>query len=382
MPTINTHLGYSSRGSGRANTPTTKRIFNFGRVVDVILDDSHPRYEEYGQSQAINGVFYRLIDQPYDQSTSDNLPFAYQAETQFKQVPVLGEIVHITNLASEARQDAEGDLPTQTKTYWDRIVPIWNAPHHNAYPQLQDDDNDFGEFFEPREDISPLQPYPGDILIEGRFGNSIRLTGARYIENPWVDDSNNGSALTIIANGQTGGDGMANVVENINDDANSIYMAEDHTIELTPANTKQEAYSEKPEEVDKYKGNQVLINAGRLVFNAKDNDYLVSATGFVGMNGNTVSLDGAEYVAVDATKVYLGTAAFREQQPVLLGELSTGWLEQLCTQIETLCKTLGTPNAPPPYVAAAVATAKPVEAGVAALRGQLDTLKSLKVFTE
>ena len=33
----------------------------YGRVVDVILDSTHPRYDSLGKSQALYGVFYQPI---------------------------------------------------------------------------------------------------------------------------------------------------------------------------------------------------------------------------------------------------------------------------------------------------------------------------------
>jgi len=41
--------------AGKGAAPT----FKFGRVVDVVLDESSPYWDEFGRSQAINGVVYR-----------------------------------------------------------------------------------------------------------------------------------------------------------------------------------------------------------------------------------------------------------------------------------------------------------------------------------
>ena len=57
--------------------------------------------------------------------------------------------------------------------------------------------------FEEQDNINPLQPFPGDVLIEGRHANTIRLGGTKHEENPLVDDSNNGKPYNIIRIGQT-----------------------------------------------------------------------------------------------------------------------------------------------------------------------------------
>ena len=327
------NAGRSSGGSSSLNT--------FARVVDVITDSFHPKYEVYGGSQSINGILYRNLKTASSEEDDQQLRFAFCSDVNIKRVPLKSEIVEIVTLPSERRSTGPGS----TKSYWSQVVPMWNHPHHNAYPDTaqyedQESEAEFGDFFEETDKVNPLQLFPGDISIEGRHGQSIRMTGTKYDSNIWIDDSNNGEPLTIIRNGQKEAEsGDESVLEDINEDKSSIYLTSDHTVELEQANEKRESWKDEPEKADKFKGSQVIINSGRLYFNAYDEHTLISAKEGIGLNAKTVSLDGEEYVGLDAKKIYLGAAALkREHEPVLKGKTSTTWLNDLTKQVKTLAQ--------------------------------------------
>ena len=376
-----------SRGStGGGSSSGHSKHTAFGRVVDIVTDAFHPNYEDYGGSQSINGVFFRPLGGAKIEDEENQLRFAFCSDTSIKRVPLKGEIVEITNLPSERRSSGPG----ATKSYWTRIIPLWNHPHHNAYPDTvqfedQESEADLGEYFEESDKVNPLQLFPGDISIEGRHGQSIRMTGTKYDSNIWIDDSNNGEPLTIIRNGQKeAGSGDESVLEDVNEDKSSIYLTSDHTVELTQANEKRDAWKEEPEKADKFKGSQVIINSGRLYFNAYDEHALVSAKEGIGLNAKTVSLDGIEYIGLDSKKIYLGAAALqREHEPVLKGKTSTDWLEDLTKQVESIANTMAKlPPAPPAAVAKLIASGNAIVPLLKVLKNKLPQLHSKKVFTE
>lgn len=374
--------GSSSGGSSGGSSPSS----TFARVVGVITDSFHPNYDDYGGSQAINGVFYRTLSSAKLEEDDTQLRFAFCSNVNIKRVPLKNEIVEIVSLPSERRSTGPGS----TKPYWRQIIPIWNHPHHNAYPdtiQYEDQESqaEFGDYFEETDKVNPLQLFPGDLSIEGRHGQSIRMTGTKYDSNIWIDDSNNGQPLTIIRNGQKeAGSGDESVLEDINEDKSSIYLTSDHTVELTQANEKRAAWSEEPEKADKFKGSQVIINSGRLYFNAYDEHALLSAKEGIGLNAKTISLDGEEYIGLDAKKIYLGAAALqREHEPVLKGKTSTDWLEDLTKQVTSIANTMAKlPPAPPAAIAKMIASGNAIVPLLKILKNKLPQLHSKKVFTE
>mgnify|MGYP001626814999 CR=1 FL=1 len=384
---IRNTLRNSSRGGAIASTAgSSTGGTNFGRVVDIILDDSHPDYETLGKTQALNGVFYRELDMSSVEDELQTLKFAYCGERGVIRPPLKNEIVVLQTLPSEERTE----VTTAKKLYWTKAVPLWNHPHHNAYPDvIQFEDQarsgaDLGEDFEESEATSPLQIFPGDVIIEGRHGNKIRLGGTKHTLNTFTDDSNNGSPYIILSNGlKEPPNAIDPIVEDINEDPSSVYIGADHTFELKQAHEKRDAWEEEPEKADQFKGNQVIINSGRLYFNAKEEGAFISATEGIGLNAKAIGIDADDYVGLDAKKLYLGTQAFKEKEPVLLGETSIAWMDDHLSQFETIVKGMATaPPAPPAFVAKMIATSNAVLPIIPQLRNLLKELLSKKVYTE
>lgn len=350
------------------------------RVVDIILDDTHEEWEKYGQMEALGAIKFRVIGEYQDESDPTLLDVAYPISTNIKNFPLLNEIVL---LISAPALDRDGSNVNNTRPYYTTIVNIWNNPHVNSFPDTEQGLEDLGYNFEDKSNVGPLQPFQGDVILEGRQGQSVRFTGTDF-EKKFVE-VNEQKPITIISNGKASADPSTPVVENIDDDPASIYMVEDHIVKLTQANEKRDAWDSEPDKADTYQGSQVIINAGRLFFNAKEESILLSGTEAIGGNAKTISWDGEDYVAVDATKVYLGTEAFGEREPVLLGATTQAWMKDLLSELERLGKALAA-VVPAGSSAGGLAQIKSHGASMSAPLGQIkkaiDDLDSLKVFTE
>lgn len=370
-------------GSSTGGTTRSSTEAGFGRVVDVVLDSKHPLYDEYNKSQSLNGVLYRQINSFGIEDEESNLLFAYAGNNLIKKQPLKNEIVQIISMPTEERNSD----PNAKKRYWSNIIPVWNHPHHNAFPDIKqfgEGDVDLGEDFEETQQVAPIQCFPGDTILEGRHGNTIRLGGTKYTLNEFTDSSNNGTPYTIIRNGmKSPPNALDPTVEDINEDDASIYLGSDHKFELSQANDKRDAWENEPEKADTYKGSQVVINAGRLFFNSKEEGVFLSAVKGIGLNAKEIGIDGENYVGLDAKKVYLGTKAFDEEEPVLKGLTTTDWLDDFMSQFETIVKGMATmPPAPPAAIAKMIATANAVLPMLPTLKNLLKQLHSKKVFTE
>ena len=352
------------------------------RVVDIILDDSHDDWSTFGEIEALGAIRFRVIGEQQDESDPKLLDLAFPLNSNFKNYPVLNELVLVTT-APSMKVDQSNIL--NTNFYYSTIVNLWNNPHHNAFPDTfaNSGEPDLGYNFEDKANVAPLQPSQGDVIIEGRQGQSVRFTGTDF-EKKFVE-VNEQKPITIISNGKASADPSTPVVENIDDDPASIYLVEDHIVKLTQANEKRDAWGSEPDKADTYQGSQVIINAGRLFFNAKEESILLSGTEAIGGNAKTISWDGEDYVAVDATKVYLGTEAFGEREPVLLGATTQAWMKDLVSELERLGKALAA-VVPAGSSAGGLAQIKSHGTSMSAPLGQIkkaiDDLDSLKVFTE
>ena len=386
---LNTVIGGGSSTQSKAGG----KLISYGRVVDVILDESHPQYTSKGGGVAINGVFYKPLTSTASEQSPTDLPFAYQQHAHLKTVPLIGEIVQIEPLPIPSDTDFVG----KTRKYYTKILNIWNNSNSNFYPDtnanLNIDFSQGGRFVELGT-VNPIGSSPGDIQFEGRQGQSLRFTGGRSLSNPWVDSINLGKPVIILSNGQKETqDGFTTIGEDINEDSSSIYMVSDHKIPLKQANEKRAAWNEAPTKADQFKGNQILINCGRLFLNAKEQDIQLSSIKAIGLNtGGTVNIDSTEYMCLDGSQIYLGakarTAPSNSKEPVLLGNQTENFLNTLLTILEgmadDMAKAKTVDGKPIPLLNKRGNQVKPT---IQALKRQINPngpsiLKSKKVFTE
>ena len=84
-------------------------------------------------------------------------------------------------------------------------------------------------YFTSTDDLRRLLPNEGDIIFEGRFGNTIRIGSD-------IKNENQDSPNIILNLGQTiEGDTKVPITEKIDTDGSSIYLTTNQTLEFTPA---------------------------------------------------------------------------------------------------------------------------------------------------
>jgi len=348
---------YSSVTSTTPNTylpPLPSVNFTSARVKSIILDDTHEYFKEFGEWSSIGIIFWEPVDQPYSGSSYDKKSYALPIFPNIKHYPLINEIIYTTQLTST-------NLATNlsaNKHYYFPPLNMWNSQIHNAQPgydenpsndalqtvdyqssfqgevrQIQDNSSEIflGKTFIENANIYPLLPYEGDIIYEGRWGNSIRLGSTvknANIPNDWSSVGNNGDPIFILRNGQTNTSKYPWIpqLENINNDSSSIYLTSTQQLPLFPASNIQDSFAKStpPESVSQYSKNQIILNSGRLVFNAKDDSIILGANKSIHLTANdTVGIDGGKYITLAAPIVYLGSSQGVEGiqvQSVVLGD--------------------------------------------------------------
>lgn len=336
------HASSISKAPPRNTVPTGGSSTSFGRVIHVVLSQDDPYCKD---PSMVNGVYYRPLGSGGDESDILKFPFAYQGNTHNRTIPLPKEIVKLQ------REAGIGSLQDSRKsiTYWKEVVNIWNNPHHNAAPDTSQTnwEEDLLKGFPERKDINPLKANPGDTLIEGRLGQSIRLGNIQSV----AGDVLSTSPTILISNGQIKTDnGIDLIEENINEDFNSLYFLSNHQTILNAASNKQNSYLIPPLQPSQYKGNQVILNGGRVVINAKEESILLFSKDSIGLSSSTLNLDGKEYVCVDADKIYLGEKSLKATtgaEPVVRGIQLELWLTDLLNMLDelgTACTTAPTPQ--------------------------------------
>ena len=374
------------------NTDTTKDFI--GKVVDIILDDKHPEYAKYGYSDSIGLIKFTTLGvaKPKDieEDEEEYSGIAVPLGRNNNLYPLKNEVVLLTAGPSFNVENPS----SKGKLYYQTVVSIHNHTHHNALPSTTGSKGvNIGEGIDEQNNLAPLQPLPGDYIIEGRLGQSLRFSGGLSEKSIWTDDSNKNEPITVIRNGQKELEGgFASIMEDINGDDSSIYLTSNHMIPLTLSNDKRDTYDEKPDNPVNYQGAQLLFNSDRLTLNAKQSDILLSSPKSIGLNSNTAHIDAKEYMCFDADKIYLGSKARENsganKQPVVLGHRIEAFLGDVIDQLIGISKALGKAKTikgePIPTINLRGASAEIV---LNQLKRQLNpkgksTLKSNKTFVE
>lgn len=378
------------RDTARRSIATTNPLLNgvrenrieYVRVTKVILHESDVDanlWTALDGSQALYGVFYEdLYDSSDERSrvyTPDN--FAYCGNANFRHIPIPGELVRII---SQIRiQPSQEDHILQEASYWTDVITAWNLPGTNYFiPSGKE---------VPDKDIecknNPLQLNTGDITLEGRYGQSIRLGG---VNNQGINDNlEQDNPYIIIRNGQGVNTDLGEkpVYEDINRDDSSIYLTSKQTVNLQEANTKRTSWKEDtPKQVSEYIGPQIVLNSDRIVANAKKADLMLMANAGIAVAGQNVCIDGNESISVDADKVYLGSGSHSEKEPILKGKQLTDWLGRLCELLKTFLSSFSNTDREELATIAGIASALMPSLQQLCTTGELSNLCSKKVFTE
>jgi len=350
------------------NLGINNELLTVVRVKSIVLDETHPRFKNLGEWDALGTIEYENVIKP---NVIDPLPTAKPLYGNMKNYPLINEIVYILSLPSTLI----GQLTSNTISYYVSTVALWNHPHHNAYPSNSNEqpptqqkgynqtelgntskitdqtlEISLGNTFIERSDIHPLLPFEGDNIIEGRWGNSIRL-GSTVTSKPPIDSplnnwskrpSTSGDPIIILRNGQgqQKKEGWLPIEENINNDESSIYLTSTQNIPLKIDNINYNSYTNYiPQTPDKYAGKQVIINSGRLVFNSNTDHILLSSALTIGFNSvKGFNFDTKANFVVDAPSIKLGSKD--ATQSMIKGDLLITELQSLLSQLTLLATSL------------------------------------------
>ena len=395
---VNTNTtGTESSKSASSSKPNELVL---ARVIDVILDDTHPEYSKYGTTDALGVIKYKLLTSEANEFEPENLPSAFPVNASVRQLPLKNEVVFLVNGPANDLESSS----INKRTYYLTTIALWNHPSHNAFPSDVNIDNlDLGDNIREIDYVQPLQPFPGDIIIDGRAGQSIRFSGYNSPKNLLGDLENQGRPITYIVNGRKGGgdDPVIPVVENINLDDSSIVLTSNHKVPLTQSATKYDTYITPPAFADLYRGKQVIINSGRLLFNSTEENIVMSAFTSVSMTaGRTINLDAETYIGMDAPIILIGTQRninkslktlreYRFREPVVLGNQLESFLSTLLDVLDEIAVALssaetkrGSPLPGLQEVGAATTTLINTLLKPRINPGKTSSLKSKKIFVE
>jgi hypothetical protein len=241
------------------------------RVQDIVLDESHFHFD--GEDSMGTIIYTELNDSTPRDNNFTNCkaarPLFYNMITGY---PVPNELVHVISAPSFAHNDF-GNMVE----YYFPPIAVHKSPTSNALPNAVTDKGTYfeGTYFKENINIRPLRVYEGDIVIEGRFGNSLRFGSTidnkkTLFPNYWSNRGKIGNPITIIRNGQNPGTQSpdnaigprmpyVHILEDIqNDDASVALCSNQQITNFMPASIHMGSYGlikkeeqQKTEEVER-----------------------------------------------------------------------------------------------------------------------------------
>ena len=328
------------------------------KVTDIILTKNHPEFNNQGKWGSIGTIFFSIPGK-----SGGNGSFARPYLANINSYPLVGEFVLLFQLPNKI--SSVENQENKTVYYYLPAINLFNNPHLNPIPtplystnfetgQSQGSSEPNYEFNSPKDKISqtfveaddlstPLQPFSGDNIFQGRFGNTIRLgSTSRYSENrslnDWSDVGKNGSPLIIIQNGQNE-KGFQNVSEDINKNDSSIYLTSTQKIPLKTKylKVKTQSYNillkdskdkKEPDSIQTFSSTpQILLSSGRLVLNANNDHIILSSQESIHLKSNkSLNVDTTNVVISAEEKIRLGATA---SQPLIKGHDLVTLLDQM-----------------------------------------------------
>jgi hypothetical protein len=306
-----------------------------GEVKKVIYSDSNPNL--------IYGIEVKTLE------SVPSIVTAKPLNINLLRVPIAGEIV----LLLRAPSSYATGVRSSTDLYYLDIVSAQSSIHHNAIPTVSDfqitstvaggnsdqynsvgagstvpnTQPEIDKNFPENEFVKPLQPYVGDVLLRGRYGNSMRFSttpksGTFSVASNWSGAT--GAPITILRNTkQTSNTQKTNdfTTENFTKDDNVIAMASGQSLTFEQSSKQLTAINSK--NLTSWKSEkwgttpQTLISAGRIIFNSTQKEIIAFAKKGIGLSSETnIALDARNTIALQATKIELGNNAL---QPVIRG---------------------------------------------------------------
>ena len=241
---------------------------------------------------AVKGTF---INNP-NQEPTDGI--VYPLMPNIINIPLIGEHVVVTEY--------------NKKHYYTSIINRKNSPNENAIVFDLPINTKYGETFKRNTTVKKINVNEGEIVFEGRFGNSIKL-GCNH--------KNNSPNIKIRAGQRVDYKLVKGTVpEDINKDKSSIYLSTDESFTIKGGKFPNERIS----------GNCIILNSDKLFFN--------------GRNGN-VNIRASKNLYLEADEVFInakkaGTIKMGDPKAPMIPTVNGQKLLELMTSITKIFTAL------------------------------------------
>lgn len=396
------------------STETLKPVTNpfyEGLVVDVVLDHLHPEYSKDGYN--VGAIKVRIFS-VHNGKDDEFLDWASPFDSTIQEFPLLGELVTIHKVLGSffydrkvylAHRMQENGMLNLNDALNNRPIKV-RTGMSSTKEELSIEKHKFGEYFKPDSRVRQLKHFEGDVIIQGRMGNSIRFGSSQ------IDPSSKGMAPNLLLRtGQAKNvetDACSTdkifglIVEDINKDVSSLWMTSDQVVPYQPtiinAGSFYRSLKNPPQQYD---GASIILNSDRIVFGSKkthimmfsqeeiylnsfkntsiDTDSNIILTANIDIRnlssrnidniadrdytinvGNDISMVAIKNTSIVSNKIFLGSIG-DDKEPMVGGTSLSKWLARL---IMTL---IGVPSAVVPWTTQEATAVPPPIVGTASI---------------
>jgi hypothetical protein len=359
----------STPGSNFKNPKKSKKSQSV-RVIDIIMDEKHPLIQSGKKGPSDIGLVICVGSTP---NNMGKIIEALPLNPNSKSFPVIGEQLV---LIPSPKPNASGP-----QFFYDKPLGLFGSstPNGNIFPSLTQnvsppsqnvtysqiesgavniidpnpvqapsssptDPNQTA--FAEKSDIHPLMPFIGDILYEGRWGQSLRFGSTSKSnsqwKNNWSTSGENGDPIMVIRNGQpkdaSSYPAYLPISEDINKDLSSIYLTSQQKIPFNSELPFNSYKSNKPTQLSEYTSPQTILNSSRIVLRATNDHVLITGQQSVNLHSvRYVNIDSPNTV-IQSTNIFLGDKDATE--PGIKGDKLYNKLDTMLQALITLIRVL------------------------------------------
>jgi hypothetical protein len=282
-----------------------------GIVTDVIVDQFHSKYGKDGY--VVGCVKVRIFE--VDNGKSDELlDWAFPLDSTIQEYPLLGEKVKITkalgqhfylrktNLTNKLQENAMLNLDSQLNERPSKI----RSSIVSENKEIEKEKHKFGEYFKPDSRVRQLKHFEGDVLIQGKMGNSIRFGSSQ------MDLTNKSLAPSLILRAGQAKDAEVNscttdaihglILEDINNDISSLWLTVDQVLDFEPITNTIGSFNRSLLDAPNiYDGAAAVLTSDKLLLTAKNGHIMMYSNNEIYMNSfSRIAMDTNESIVLTA----------------------------------------------------------------------------------
>ena len=296
-------------------------------VAEVLEYDNTYRYippteQSSGNTNSLFAIKVRTVTSLFNAEVF----YVRPSNINLKQIPLVGEFVLIYKTFNEYTSKSR----RREGWYYVTTIDVHSNINENLLPGITGDLTDTeianikpGKTFKSKA-VSPLQPYEGDYLLEGRFGNSIRFGSSintsfpetYYHASPtWISGriDERADPIIILSNGRKNLTNKEFVIENTEQDASSLYLTSTQHVDTLTLSKDLDIHSYS------YVGSQFIGVADRIILRAKKDIAVIDSEMAIVLN--------------TPGEIYIGGED--ADQPMAHGDVLKSILQKILNQLTT-----------------------------------------------